>query len=738
MKDDRFTLKLLPAFMVLTNLVLSVVVVFLMSHVQNLLNSDVKINLTEIVTQNKDAITSRLMLHMNSLAIIANKITLTLGSVSPDGTDIQEELAAYALENNAVRQFVVGTDGIAVLPGGKKVDVSGRKYFRLAIKGIPNISDKIISRTTGDEAFVFSVPLYYKNDIIGTIQKVYNPEVMHEICTLSLFSAEGYIYIINSEGYVILHTPHRGCYQKSDNYFRDLYGTGNTVASLKLTSDIQQNRSGFVETTIGGQEIFSAYTRIEKIHDWYLITSVPNKTVSPNATTVIKLFYAILFFVVLIFSSSMTYFLWYKNKQKEQLETIAFVDSITSGNTYNKFLVAAGQALQKNLDTEYAIMQFDIDNFKYINNFYGFDYGDRILAQITKDVGKRLRSTETLARVYGDNFVVLLENADEKRLKRMLASIESPDITLCFTAGVYGVTDRNESINLMVDKANMAARSVKGLLTENLAYYTEKFDQQLTHNEQMKRAVMFAIEHNEFIPYFQPKVNVLDNRLTGAEALVRWITRDGKFVYPDEFIPLCEQTGLIVDIDMIVYEKCLKLLRGFMDEGVPCVPISVNFSRLHLLNEHFLDNVVRKRKAYNVPANLIEIELTESAMFGNINKIKEFTHQMHTEGFLVAMDDFGSGYSSLNMLKDVPIDILKIDKAFLSETSDNSRRNIIFSTIADMAKQLNMKVVVEGVEHLENVELMKECGCFIAQGYYFAKPMGEKDFEVIFRKGKVC
>lgn len=724
--------------MVLINVGLAIAVVFLMSHVEKLLNSDVKINLTEIVTQNKDAITSRLMLHMNSLDIIAHKLSDSFKNDSSfEGEGLQEKVAQYAQRNNTPSLFVADLKGTVFLADGKTEDISGRKYFRLAIQGISNISDKTLSRSTGEDVFIISVPLYYENAIIGTIQQVYTPEEFHKICALSLFSSQGYMYIINSDGYIIIHSDHEDCLRKSDNYFRDLYASGNQKASGQLEKDIRNNRDGFLDVVINGKEFFSAYTPIDTIHDWYLITSVPTNIISSNANTVIRLFYIVLFVVVLIFSSSMTYFRWYKNAQRKRLEKIAFVDIVTGGNTLNKFLVDARDTLERFPHKKFYIMKFDIDNFKFINNFYGFAFGDRILSQINKTVTDQLHTRELVARISSDHFVVLLDDAEHDRLEGLLKSLQDDELGMSFSAGIYAVKDSSESVNLMIDKASTAAHSIKGKLKQHIVYYTDEFEKQNVRNEQMKRAVQQAIADREFVAFYQPKVNIDTGELTGAEALVRWKKEDGTFIYPDQFIPLCEQTGLIADIDMIVYEKVLKLLKGFLDAGLPCVPISVNFSRLHLLNADFIESIVKKQREYGVPAHLIELELTESAIFDNVESIYDFTSTIHSHGFLVAMDDFGSGYSSLNMLKDIPIDILKIDRAFLSEARDNSRRNTIFSSIAEMARNLNIKVVVEGVEHLENVQLMKECGCTIAQGYYFAKPMDESTFATVFRKGSV-
>lgn len=738
MIHNKVTQKIIPFIMVLINVSLAVSVVFLMRHVESLLNNDVEVNLTEIVTQNKEAITSRLMLNMNSLDIIAHKLTDSFKNTPyHDVKFLQNKVAEYSRDNNTTGLFVADLNGIVHYKNGKNVDISGRKYFRLAMQGIANISDKTLSRITGEDVFVFSVPLYFEKTIIGTIQKAYTPEEFHQICALSLFSSQGYMYIINSDGYVIIHTQHPDCQEKSDNYFRDLFANGNQKASQQVERDIQANRDGFVDITINGIEYFSAYTPIDSIHDWYLITSVPTNIVSSNATTVIRFFYVVLLVIVCIFASSMSYFRWFKNAQRKNLERIAFVDIVTGGNTLNKFLVDVRNTFDKFPHKQFYIMKFDIDNFKYINNYYGFAFGDQILSHIVTTMSAHLHVGEVIARVSSDHFVVLLEDAAQDRLENLLISLEIEEVGMYFSVGIYAITDMSESINLMIDKASTAAHSIKGMLNKNIVYYTVAFEQQTVKNEQMKRAVQQAIADKEFIAFYQPKVNIHTGELSGAEALVRWKKADGTFIYPDQFIPLCEQTGLITQIDMIVYEKVLKLLKMFIDENVPCVPISVNFSRVHLLNPEFIDMIVQKQREYGVPAHLIELELTESAIFDNVGSIYTFTQTMHSHGFLVAMDDFGSGYSSLNMLKDIPIDILKIDRAFLGEARDNSRRNTIFSSIVEMARNLHIKVVVEGVEYLENVELMKECGCSIAQGYYFAKPMDDKSFDAIFRKGSV-
>lgn len=743
MKKTKY-LKSLPRLIAIAlNGLLFIAVIFLMNYVQNLLYSDVQINLTEIVTQNKDVISSKLKLELNNLDLVANQLSermvLKGTSAGENSERFNEVFQEYCAANTNVGEkiFIADKNGKALFSDSSTLEVSGRKYFRLAIEGIPNISDRVVSRLNGNEIFIISVPVTYQGGIIGTVQKQYTPDEMYNLCSLSLFSSQGSMYVINSEGYILISSENEEYNQESVSYVRTLYAQGNQEASKKLEDDIKNDNSGFMETIQNGKKIFSAYTPIEELHDWYLISSIATDAVSPNANIVVRMFYFILLVIVIIVGTSLFLFLWYKNKQQANLEHIAFVDTVTQGNTYNKFMVDLHETLQKNPEKQYYLLSFDIDNFKYVNNYYGFDLGDRILFHIYENIGKMLLPSETIARVSGDHFVVLLENVEQERLDCILEQMEEEGVTVHFSAGLYRIDNPEESVNLMLDKASTAAQSSKGVFHKRVELYSEKFDQLMIYNEQMKRSVEQALAGDEMIPYFQPKVNVLNGKLVGAEALARWLTKEGKLIPPNEFIPICEKTGLIVELDMMIFEKTLRFLRKNLDAGRQCVPISVNFSRLHLPNRNFLSLVLEKLQEYRIPPNLIEIELTESVIFDNFELIEKFAQSLREAGLLIAMDDFGSGYSSLNLLKDIPIDVLKIDRGFLKETSNADKQRIILSTIAKMAEQLHINVVVEGVETKENVEMMKEFGCTVAQGYYFAKPMDETAFQVIYEEGSL-
>lgn len=744
MKKLKLKKKKIIASIISFNIIIGIFVIVLMRHVQNLLYSDVNIHLSEVINQNKEVITNKLKLEINNLNFLSYLINEEIAKEETKNNEgINDEtiknifLKYYKSKNNKDVYFA-NKKGEAIFID-KIIDITGRNYFKLSIQGINNISERIISRNNGEDMFVISVPIKYKRKIIGTIQKKFTPEEMYDICSVSLFSSKGNTYIINSQGYILITSNYEKYNRETDNYFRVLYSEGNKEKSEQLKKDIRENKSGFIEIGGSKEKFYLTYTPIKEVHDWYLISTISTEIISRNGNAVVKIFYFILFIIIFVFLFSGLYFLDYKNKQQIQLENIAFIDNVTKGDSYNKFIMDLSQILLNNPEKKYHILKFDIKKFKYINSFYGFEFGNKVLNDIYKKNKEKLTTNERIARISADNFVILLEEFSIERLNDILEPLNYDEgATIYFSGGVYSINDIFENVNLMIDKANIAANSVKEIMNKTLGFYSEEFNSQILKNEKLKNLIREAIDKKELIPYYQPKININTNKLVGAEALARWKNKEGKLISPFEFIPICEKTGMIVELDMIIFEKVLKFLKSNLDKGIECTPISVNFSKLHINDKNFFKNIMNKLDKYNIPTSLIEIEMTETVIFDNYKLMQNFIRELHKVGLMISMDDFGTGYSSLNMLKDIPIDVLKIDKGFLDEGSNSQRRNIIFSAIVDLAHKLGIKVVVEGVETIENVELMKSSGCYIAQGYYYAKPMDEEVFQKIYEEGAIC
>lgn len=735
MKRKGFAKNIPLLITVIVDIILVITTFFLMNYARVLLNSDISTTLTEIVVQNKEAINNKLNNELDSLVLVANQLGERY-SLSTE-KNLVEVFHEYVRDKGDSQLFLGTLDGEGILPSNQVVNISGRNYYRLALQGEKNISERLLSRFDGNALFVISVPIYHGTDIVGTIQRQYTFEQMVEICAVSLYANQGYTYIINSEGYIILSSQLDVYNRESDNYFRMLY-LNNPEESRKLTTDIANNQNGFMEAVVDGNPVFSAYTPLDDVYDWYLISSIQKNSVLSNVQHVVKIFYVVLFAVAFTFTVTSLYILYRNSKQRKKLQKIAFVDPITGFDTFAKFSVDIPEILSTYPNKEFYIFTFDIDNFKYINNYYGFDIGDRILRYIHQLYSKAMHQNERCARIYSDHFVALLEDVSPSRLKELFSSeLIFDNITLYLSSGLYKISDYSEGISLMVDKANMAAKAGKGKHYKDVQIYDQQLDKQLIENEQAKRAVEQAIHNDLIVPFFQPKININTLELEGAEALARWVTPNGTIIPPGEFIPLCEKTGLVKEIDMIIFEKTLRFLQTCISENIHCVPISVNFSRIHLINHDFIETIMNKIKTYDVPANLIEIELTETTIFDSYQAVQEFIKNLHANGLQVSMDDFGSGYSSLNMLKDIDIDVIKFDRGFIEGTEKNEKQKVILESLSRMANQLDIKIVVEGVETEENLALMKELGCDIAQGYYFSRPLEQNQFLTIYKRGKL-
>ncbi len=726
-------------FLLLTaavHVVLIGLVVVLMRHIEQLLILDSKTGLTEVAVLNAEMVSARITREMQDLELLSNRIAMELDDTQADPAYLHSLLTRLTGETSR-RFFVADRDGKAFLASGQGADIAGRNYFKKALAGIPNTAGLIPSRFDGSTVFVFSVPIQKSGFVAGTLQKSFSPQELYALCVPSLFSSQGFIHLIDAYGHVLIATEHNGHDHASANYFHALLEQGNHEAVKRLKDDIREKRSGFLETTEADQSLFSAYCPIPK-WDHYLITSISTDVLAEHTNEVLKLLYILLLSLSAIFGLTLFYFLTLKRRERLKLELLAYEDSVTGGCTFTKFLVKLPESLKRAIPEVWGILYFDIDNFKYINNLYGHAEGDAILHEVDKTIRTRLRTGELLARISGDHFIALLEEIVPERLCGILEPIVSRNVTVTFSGGVYPVHNPEEDGRRMADKAGIAARESKGNPHRRITFYSDALDQKLIHDEQLKQRIEEGLQRGELLPFYQPKIDVHTGRLVGAEALARWRTSDGKLISPAKFIPLCEKTGLIAQVDMAIFEQVLTFLRDALDRGIACVPISVNFSRHHLLDKDFPKKLAERLVRRQVPSELIELELTENLFCDNHDMMIDFITHMHEKKLRVVMDDFGTGYSSLGMLQNIPIDGLKIDQSFLRKSStDVTRRDIIFSAIAQMAMNLNLEVVVEGVETEENVAMMTRFNCSVAQGYYFSKPLDPVAFERVFRAGRL-
>ena len=434
-----------------------------------------------------------------------------------------------------------------------------------------------------------------------------------------------------------------------------------------------------------------------------------------------------------------------KRSDKKHIYEMAYIDKVTGLGNKNKFILETAGVLTKNKE-KYAVVVLEVNNFEVINEHFGLDEGDAILKYIADILKANIFEGEIVSRAGAGRFNLLIKYDDNDGVKTRLemlmddiseyrrtdTEISKCSVTSC--CGIYIINDTDIFNNLketefnisnVIGRAKFALSQILGKYMNYCAFYDEETRNQLISDSDVE----YAIKNNEFVVYIQPKYDIKDHTLSGGEALVRWNHHSKGFLTPDKFVPVFEKNGFIVDLDMFVFETVCKMQRKWLDMGVNPVRISVNQSRMHLFKRDYVENLKEILDKYSLPAELIELEITETIAFESMDVISEVLKRLHDIGFKISMDDFGSGYSSLNMLKNLDVDVLKIDKGFFEETSNSKRGQDIIESIIDMASKLGMETVAEGVETVEQAELLQENGCDIAQGYFYAMPMPISDYE---------
>ena len=423
---------------------------------------------------------------------------------------------------------------------------------------------------------------------------------------------------------------------------------------------------------------------------------------------------------------------------RETVEHMTGYDAVTDMYKYEKFLVEAGEYLKTAPHGQYAIVYLDFANFKYINEIYGYEVGDKILRAYADEA----RSYEGLfisgCRVFSDNMIYLmhaegwsvseikfrLERASnvfsEKMKKRYLES----NLSCVFGVCLFYVDGNEISLQNIISNANLARKEAKKPENPPCIIYDSKMGDKLLQEITFANDMEEAFRNHEFAVYMQPKVDLKKCVINGAEALIRWIKPDGTMIFPNDFVPVFEKNKTITLLDYFVYDEVCKYLAERKKNGERLINISMNVSRVHLNSiDQLITYIKGLIKKYDISPQLLEFELTETVFTDTVDDTIELMSRLRELGVRVSMDDFGSGYSSLNVLTKLPLDVLKLDKEFLRDFEEDSDEKIIIPGIIDMAKKMNLRVVCEGVETKEQVDFLRDVDCDVAQGYFYSKPM---------------
>jgi diguanylate cyclase (GGDEF)-like protein len=445
------------------------------------------------------------------------------------------------------------------------------------------------------------------------------------------------------------------------------------------------------------------------------------------------------FFIFLVFPILFLYLLAYRidshQKDKKQIFNLAFVDDMTQLKNLHWMEKNAGRIIEENRSKKFAFISFDVDRFDIINEYYGRKTGDQIIQYMADTLMSIDVPGMICTRVKADHFLCLVPYESREILEKKISDIKSKknsysgnDTVIKFGihVGVYILSDSDQDITACIDNAETARREARNV-SSGIVFFDDYLKDKLRvykHIEEMQES---ALENHEFEVYYQPKYNMEENSIIGAEALIRWNDPVHGIRMPSDFIPIFEKNGFIIQIDFFVLEEVCKFLHSRIDAGEKVVPISVNQSRVHLSEKHYVQRLGEIIRKYSIPDGLIELELTETAI-SEIDDVENILNQAKALNYRISIDDFGTGYSSLTMLNRVPLDAIKIDRNFLIESNNSKKTREIIRLVVEMAHALGIQVVCEGVEKQDQADFLMSIGCRFGQGFLFSKPIPINDF----------
>lgn len=737
MRSNNFSLiiKILIVLIVLIS-----TCIFFVNGVSNLLHEENAHHNRQISEQNATILTNKINYNIQTLEVISKFIS-SYEYINCE--NVNKAISATTNGKGFIKINVLLPDGSNIFDENENVGY--KSYFKLAMEGISNVSEVIRNENDNENILVFAIPIKKDNSVIGVLRATYPVYELCEILNIHPLGKIGYIVIIENTGNVVLHSkgmdvslPYKNVYR----YIRSF--SGNDQAIKKFYNDIQKDKSDSLIFKEKNELKYISYIPIKEINGWYLLTIEPYNILSKNALSVVEYFIVVFFILILLSIIVIIYINRAQYRSKIAIEDLAFVDRVTGGKNINKFVIEAKNILAKNKTEKYCIVKLDIDKFKYYNHIHGYEIGNEILKYVYNSLNSTLLKDEVVAREIDDNFIVMMKYVDESNTTERLIKLCSNPINLSeFSSelnssyvlelyfGVYHILDTDTDINSMIDRANIAQKKVKGKRFDKISFYDESLRSIIIKEKELENIMHASLKKNEFVVYLQPKYNIYLNTVVGAEALVRWNHPEKGLLYPNEFISLFEKNGFIVNIDMFMLESVCKMIRYWIDEGYKPVPISLNISILNFNNEDFAHKLKSVINKYDVPVNLIEIELVETMVCDDVDKFLDIINKLKNIGICVSMDDFGTGYSSLNLLKDMPIDVIKLDRGFFNESTYTNKGETIVASIIKMAKDLGIVVVCEGIETDKQLDFVKKVGCHIVQGYLLSKPITVEKFEII-------
>lgn len=638
-------------------------------------------------------------------------------------------------------------DGIAVI-GSDEMEFSEPVFCDLFYEWIeehPEMYEKTLISYIPNHKIIFSSPIQKqeKTVLIG----VKNYSTVEKLLANTDFQGRGQSLIVNKEGKVVF-SP-----EEEQKTIYDVYiGKGSQKEECLgnlILEKLKENYQGIFEVKDRQNSRILVSVRPLDVNDWVLLTVVPQDILSKTSTRPIIYFISIILFSACVFIAVLRYIYKSQKKMIHQLKDFAFVDPITNGVNSLAFQMEGSRMISEAEPGSYAVVFFNIINFKQVNERWGITEGNKVLKYIYGSMLEILAPDECAARSEIDHYFLLLRYTSEDELKTRISDlveridsfkncseIKKTKFNFDFSIGIYVIEDITEEIRLCQGKARRAAGF--GQRKNTCTFYDNTLVRKELYDKQLSEMFETALEKEEFEIYLQPKVYLNCEENPAAEALIRWKNPKEGMIYPSDFIPLFEKNGMICRLDLYVFEHVCKLMDLRKKEKKEIFPVSVNLSRAHLKtgSMEFVNHIITLKEKYHIPDGILEIEMTESIMIEDhqLPAIKKMIDTFHENGILCSLDDFEYGFSSLGILKVLDIDVIKLDRKFFME--ENEKTWFIVSNFIELAHGLGIKTVAEGIEYEDQVRHLKEADCDMIQGYFYGKPMPLSEFILWYEKNR--
>lgn len=605
------------------------------------------------------------------------------------------------------------------------------------------VSENRPSTVSDNQVNIYSKTFTLKGEervLMATINTVDYQEIL-----LRRLFGKGGTYLINNDGTVLIDSFNNIKESNANiyDYIKNKYTPTTDKEKQKIdkmAKAIKNKQTGTLDAKLGEDTYFIHYEKVN-INDWYVVTTAADDTIASELIRLVVISLGLCLLVNLVIIAITIYIDFSNQKQNRKLYKVAYIDPVTLLGNEAFFKENGTIYLQNHTNKNEYVVTLDINKFKALNNLYGYEFCNEILETLGKKLVAILPADNITCRISNDIFATIFTYKKQvsqllDKIYRELSYVTIRDINvhLNLAIGAYTIKLQDTDINKILDKSYMARAQIKGQYHSNFYLFDERLEKELMIEQEIEACMEEALNHQEFTVIYQPKTFTSNEKMSGAEALIRWC-RKGEIISPSKFIPLFEKNKFILKLDLYIFEQVCKDLANWREKYDYIPTISINVSKEHFVEENFINKYAEICKKYNIETSSIDLEITESATIDSNIDILKVMNYIKKQGFMLSIDDFGTGYSSLSMLQNMPIDIIKIDKAFVDkadlQTDDNMINYIMF-----MAERLGIRTIVEGVENKEQMEYVRRIGCDIIQGYYYSKPITKEEFEKYFIKNK--